>query len=178
MLPEIHQVSFAETSEQLKVTLPVRRYWAWLLLFTLLIILWIVGLIWGIIFTIRDIAFSGERYAFVFTIMLLIWLYLWYRLGKIVWKQWQYYVAAREILFIEKDRLIIRSPVSVLGITDAYDFDYVSPFFYSEEHSCPGFDYGKQRVYFGQGLEEESSRQLVQVLNARYFNTFDDDDDY
>ncbi len=176
MLPEIDQVQFEETPDRLKVTLPVRRYWAWFLLFTLLLILWIGGLIWGIIFTIKDIAFSGERYAFAFTIMLLVWLYIWYRLGKIVWKQWQYYAAAREILFIEKDQLIIRRPVSIIGITDAYDFAYVSPFFHSEKHGCPGFDYGKQRIYFAQALDEGSSQELVQVLNKRYFNAGDDDD--
>ena len=178
MLPNIRRIDFEETPDRLKVTLPTRRNWATLLLFSLLMILWVVGLVWGIIFTIIDIAFSGERYAFVFTIMLLIWLYLWYRLGKIVWRQWQYYVAAREILFIDKERLIIRRPVSILGITDAYDFDYVSPFFHSKEHNCPGFDYGKQRIYFGQGLDGESSRQLILELNARYFSAFDDDDDY
>jgi hypothetical protein len=178
MLPEINQVSLEDTGDRLKATLPVRRNWPWLFLFSLMLILWVIGLIWGIIFTIRDIAFSGERYAIVFTIMLLIWLYIWYRLGKIVWKQWQYYVAGREILFIDKERLIIRRPVSLLGITDAYDFDYVSPFFHSEKHACPGFDYGKQRIYFGQGLPGESSRQLVNFLNERYFSAFYDDDDY
>jgi hypothetical protein len=178
MLPEIDQVSFAESPDRLKVTLPVRRHWAWFLLFTLLMIIWIVCLIWGVVFAIRDIAFSGKPYAIVFTIMILIWLYLWYRLGKIVWKQWQYHFATREILFIEKERLIIRRPVSVLGITDAYDFAYVSPFFHSAEHHCPGFDYGKQRIYFGQGLAEGSSQELVAVLNGRYFSALDDDDDY
>jgi hypothetical protein len=172
------QVSFAETADRLKVTLPIRRNWAWLLLFSALLILWVIGLVWGIIFTIRDIAFSGERYAIVFTIMLLIWLYLWYRLGKIVWKQWQYYVAVREILFIDKERLIIRRPVSLLGITDAYDFVYVSPFFHSDKHGWPGFYYGKRRIYFGQGLSENSSQQLVDYLNGRYFSAFDNDDDY
>jgi hypothetical protein len=175
MLPEIYQVELEEMDDRLKAVLPIRRNWAWLLLFTVLLILWITGLIWGIIFTVRDIAFSGERYAFVFTIMLLIWLYLWYRLGKIVWRQWQYYVANREILFIDKEMLIIRRPVSLLGLTDAYDFNYVSPFFCSEEHQCPGFDYGSQRVYFGQDLTEQSSQQLVDFLNDRYFNTFDDE---
>ncbi len=178
MLPEIEQISFEETAERLKVILPLRRYWAWLLLFSLLLILWTVGLIWGIVFTITDIAFSGERYAIVFTIMLLIWLYLWYRLGKIIWRQWQYYVATREILFIDQENLIIRRPVTLLGITDAYDFAYVSPFFFSAEHNFPGFDYGKQRVYFGQALEEESAHRLVDYLNSRYFDVFDDDDDY
>lgn len=177
MLPDIYQVGLEERDQYLKVVLPVRRNWAWLLLFSFLLILWVIGLVWGIIFTVRDIAFSGERYAIVFTIMLLIWLYLWYRLGKIIWKQWQYYVANREILFVDKERLIIRRPVSLLGITDAYDLDYVSPFFHSAEHGCPGFDYGKQRIYFGQGLSEQASQQLVGFLNKRTFSNFDDDDD-
>lgn len=178
MLPEIYQVEFEENDEQLKAVLPIRRNWAWMILFTVLLILWIAGLIWGITFTVRDVAFSGERYAFVFTIMLLVWLYLWYRLGKTIWQQWQYYVASREILFIKQKMLIIRRPVSLLGITDAYDFDYVSPFFYSVEHQCPGFDYGNQRIYFGQGLTEQGSQQLVGFLNDRYFNTVDDEEDY
>ena len=176
MFPEIKQVSFAETPDRLKVTLPVHRNWVWLITLSLLLVLWTVGLIWGIIFTFRDIAFSGERYAFVFTVMLLVWLYLWYRLGKILWRQWQYYGASREILFIDQERLIIRRPVSILGITDAYDIAYVSPFFQSEEHKCPGFDYGNQRVYFGQGLSEEASQQLVNYLNKRYFNYYDDEE--
>ena len=80
-----------------------------------------------------------------------------------------------EILFIDKERLIIRRPVSILGITDAYDWSYLSPFFHSPEHECPGFDYGNQRVYFGQGLGKQSSQQLVQSLNERYFDFADED---
>ena len=175
MLPEIPDVKFVDTEDRLKVTLPVRRRWVWFILFTILLFLWLIGLIWGIIFTVRDIAFSGERYAFAFTIMLLVWLYLWYRLGKILWQQWQYYAASREILFIDKERLIIRRPVSILGITDAYDWSYLSPFFHSPEHECPGFDYGNQRVYCGQGLGKQSSQQLVQSLNERYFDFADED---
>jgi len=176
MLPDIPDVQFEETPDRLKASLPVHRKWVWRALFSLLLLIWVAGFIAGIIFTIRDIAFSGERYAIVFTIMLLVWLYIWYRLGKIVWRQWQYYAASREILFIEKERLIVRRPVSILGITDAYDLGYVSPFFHSKEHGCPGFDYGNQRVYWGQGLNEESSQQLVQALNERFFNYADDDD--
>lgn len=176
MLPDIQDVLFEETADRLKVVMPVQRNWAWLLLYSVLLILWLAGLMWGLVFTVRDIAFSGERYAIVFTIMLLIWLYIWYRLGKIIWKQWQYHIATREILFLDKTMLIIRRPVSILGITDAYDMGYVSPFFYSVEHHCPGFDYGKQRIYLGRGLTEEASRKLVDYLNGRFFNVYDDKD--
>ncbi len=175
MLPDIQNVVFEETDDRLKVVLPVRRQWIWFALFTVLLLLWFVGLVWGIIFTIRDVALSGERYAFVFTLMLLVWLYLWYRLGKILWRLWQHYAAGREIFFVEKSRLIIRRPVSVLGTTDAYDFEHVSPFFFSSKHQCPGFDYGNQRVYFAQDLSAESAQQLVKALNDRYFNYVDDD---
>lgn len=172
----IRNVHFEQTPERLKVVLPVKRNWVWFLLFTVLVIIWLVGLVWGLVFTIRDVAFSGERFAIVFTIMLLIWLYIWYRLGRMLWRQWQYYAASREILFINKERLIVRRPVSVLGLTDAYDMQHVSPFFYSDEHHCPAFGYGNQRIYFGYGLEENEARQLAKAINKLYFPYADDAD--
>ena len=178
MLPILPEVHFEDSPDRLKVILPVSRQWAWLILFTVLTAIWLIGLVWGIVFIVRDIAFSGERYAIVFTLMLLIWLYIWYRLGKIVWRQWQYYAAGREILFIEKERLIIRRPVAILGITDAYDMSYVSPFSYIEDKQCAAFDYAQQRVYFGLGLDPSSAKQLVNVLNERFFSTMDHDDEY
>lgn len=174
----IRNVHFEETSDRLKVVLPVRRQPLWLLFFSLLMIIWLAGLVWGIIFTVRDVALSGERFAIVFTIMMLIWLYIWYRLGRILWQQWQYFAADREILFFEKDRLMIRRPVSVLGTTDAYDMAYVSPFFYDEKENAPGFAYGNRRTYFGRGLDETSARIFVQAINDRYFDMAGADEAY
>lgn len=176
MLPIIKDVHFKQTQDRLKVVLPTQRQPVWLLIYSVLLIIWVVCLVWGIVFIIRDVAFSGERFAIVFTIMLLIWLYIWYRLGRIIWKQWQYYAARREIMFIEPERLIIRRPVSLLGITDAYDMGYVSPFYYSEEESCPGFDYGSRRIYFGQGLDHASAEMLVKTLNEVCFDDYGDED--
>lgn len=175
MLPKIENATFEESDGRLKIVFSIRRKWIWFVLLTILLALWLIGLVWGVIFTIRDVAFSGQRYAFVFTIFLLVWLYIWYRLGKMLWRLWQHYAANREILFIEKERLIIRRPVSILGITDAYDLEYVSPFFFSPEHECPGFDYGNQRVYFAEELGIESSEALIRFLNERYFGYADDD---
>ncbi len=177
MLPIIRNVHFEQSPDRLKVVLPVKRHWPWLILFSLLMLFWLIGFVWGIVFTIRDVAFSGERFAIVFTIMLLIWLYIWYRLGKILWKQWQYYTANREILFINKEHLIIRRPVSMLGITDAYDMEHVSPFYYNLEHHCLSFAYGSQRIDFGYGLEANSASLLATTLNDQYFPALDDDDD-
>lgn len=176
MPPIIRDVHFEQTPDKLKVVFPTQRQPLWLALFTFLLIVWLAGLIWGIVFTIRDVAFSGERYAIPFTIMLLVWLYIWYRLGRILWQQWQTFASRREILFFEPGRLIIRKPVSILGITDAYDMDYIAPFYFSEEESCPGFDYGNRRIYFGRGLDEPSARLLVRALNDIYFD-YDDEED-
>lgn len=177
MLPNIPDVHFEQSDDTLKILLPVQRKPLWLLVYSIILIVWVAGLIWGIVFTIRDVAFSGERFTFAFTIMMLIWLYIWYRLGRIVWKQWQYYAAPREILFVEADRLIIRKPVFTLGITDAYDIGYVSPFYYSEEESCPGFQYGSTQIYFGRGLDVDSARSLVKTLNEVCFESDYDDDE-
>ncbi|MFN2117880.1 MAG: hypothetical protein ACK2U0_07125 [Candidatus Promineifilaceae bacterium] len=176
MIPELQNVQFEQTEERLKIILPTQNKLLWLIVYSVLMLIWAAGLIWGIVFIFRDVAFSGERYAIVFTIMLLIWLYIWYRLGKILWKQWQYYAARREILFIEPERFIIRRPVSLLGITDAYDMEHVSPFYFSEEESCPGFNYGSRRIYFGQELDAPSGEQLVKYLNGVVFADLDEDE--
>ena len=178
MLSEIPGIQVEQTPDRLKIILPTKRNWPLLLLLSLLLVVWLVGMVWGIIFTIRDAALSGQRFAFIFTILLLIWLYLWYRVGKLLWKQWQFYAADREILFFEGERLIIRRPVSILGITDAYDMNHVSPFYMSKRHNCPAFDYGHRRFYFGQGLKKgETATELVQALNELYFPHTDDDEE-
>ncbi|MFN2106753.1 MAG: hypothetical protein ACK2UJ_17900 [Candidatus Promineifilaceae bacterium] len=177
MLPIIRDVHFEQTPERVKIVLPAQRRPLWLLVYSVLLVIWLVGLIWGIVFTIKDVAFSGERYAIVFTIMLLIWLYIWYRLGRLLWEQWQSFAARREILFVESDRLIIRRPVSLLGITDAFNMEHVSRFYFSEEELCPGFDYGSRRIYFGRGLDEPSARLLIKTLNEICFDYGDDGDD-
>lgn len=173
----IRDVRFDETPEHLKVTLPVKRNWPATILLSVMVLVWIVLSVWGIVFAIQT-AFSGERYAFWLTVFALLWIYIWYRLGKIVWHRWQYYATNREILFVNKERLIVRRPVSILGITDAYDMAHVSPFLYSDEHHCPGFEYGHQRIYFGLGISDEASaRRLVTTLNGRFFPYANDDED-
>lgn len=173
-IPDVH---VEQSDDALKIVLPAQRKPLWLLIYSIILVVWVAGLIWGIVFTIVDVAFSGERFAIVFTIMMLIWLYIWYRLGRVVWSQWQYYAASREILFIEPDRLVIRRPVATLGTTDAYDKSYVSPFYYSAEESCPGFGYGNRQTYFGRGLHEESAQLLVGALNELFFESDYDDDE-
>ncbi|GJM40143.1 MAG: hypothetical protein DHS20C20_04250 [Ardenticatenaceae bacterium] len=176
MIPSIEQIQFEENNDRLKIVLPAKTHWVFLSLYSIMLLVWVAMAIFGILFT-AQMAFSGERFAFVFTVMLLALLYLLYRLGKMVWGQWQYYAATREILFIHKEMLILRRPVSIFGTTTGFDKAHISPFYYSEKNHCLAFDYGHQHVYFGHDLSSNSAERLIGYLNARYYPNFDDDDD-
>lgn len=174
----IRNVHFEQSPERLKIVLPVRRNWFLIILYTILVLIWLVMLAWGILFTIQDAALSGERYAFVFTTMLLILLYVLYRLGRrTVWRPWQGLMATREILFINKEQFIIRRPLSLLGTTDFYALEHIGHFFYLDEQRSPAFSYGQFRTEFGQGLDPTAADQLIAFLNDRYIPERDDDDD-
>ena len=176
MLPSIEHVQFDENKERLKVVLPVKKHWVYLALYSIMLVIWVDMFAFGLVFTWQT-AFSGERFAFVFTVMLLGLLYLLFVLGQIVWRQWQHYAANREILFIHEQMLIVRRPVSLFGITTAYDRAHVTPFYFSEKHNSPAFDYGHQHVYFGQDLPIDPAGRLIGYLNARYFPHYDEEDE-
>lgn len=175
--PELDRIAFEETPDWLKIVLPVRRNWILFVLFTILLAIWLVMLVGGVVFTVRDVALSGEAFAFVFTLMLLALLFILFRFGRVLWNQWQYYAADREILFVNEEQLIVRRPVSILGLTDGYDMKHVSPFYYSEKHHCLAFDYAYQHVYFGRDLEPEEGQLLISFLNEHYFPDFDGEED-
>ena len=176
MIPKIDNIHFEENNERLKMILPVKKHWVYLSLYTVMLLIWIGMLVYGLIFT-WQMAFSGERFAFVFTVMLLGLLYLMVRLGRVVWGQWQFFAANREILFVHKEMLILRRPVSIFGMTTAFDRAHVTPFYFSDKHHCPAFDYGHQHIYFGQDLPADSARRLIGYLNARYYPAVDEDDE-
>jgi hypothetical protein len=100
---------------------------------------------------------------------LLILLFILYRFGNFLRWHWGYHTAGREILFLNKQRLILRRPVSIFGPTDAYDMAHVTPFYYDEAAASPAFKYGSHRVLFGQALPAIPAQQLVQTLNHLYF---------
>jgi hypothetical protein len=117
----------------------------------------------------------GMSSGFVLTVLLLIWMGIWFWFGRFLWSRWQYHAANREILFIDEEQVIIRRPVSILGITTSYDLRHVSPFYYSERHNCPAFDYAYYHVYFAHGLPAEAAHELIAQLNGRYFPDEDED---
>lgn len=165
---DIPGVTLEENSERLKIVLPVRRKWAYLGIYSLLLVVWLAMFVYGLIFT-WQMAFSGAPYAFVFVLLLLLFLFILYRLGRLIWRQWQFYAVNREILFVFDDHLVIRRPLSLLGITTAYDRPHIRPFYYDDSQRSPAFEYGNLYVLFGVGLPRPDSEELVQFLNGRYF---------
>ncbi len=173
---EITGATFEETSERLKIVLPLKRQVVYLAIYSVLLIVWLGMFAYGIFF-MATIAFSGERFAFAFTAILLLFLFVLYRLGKMMWRQWQFYVASREILFLYEGHMIIRRPVSFLGITTGYDRQYIRPFYYDDEQHSPAFAYGSQYVLLGRSLDRREAETLVQFLNGRYFPDYEPYDD-
>lgn len=166
-------VMVEENAERLKIAVPLKRKWVYLAIYSTMLIIWVGMVLYGLIFT-WQMAFSGARFAFAFTAILLLFLFLLYRLGRTIWRQWQYYVAGREILFLFEDHLVIRRPVSLLGITTAYDRPYIRPFYYDDSQHSPAFEYGNLYVLFAVGLPRPQAEELVRFLNGRYYP--DDDD--
>lgn len=174
----ISNVHFEQTAERLKIVLPLKRNWFLVVLYTVLMLAWLVMLAGGILFMIREAALSGQRYAFVFTTMIIVLLLVLYRLGRrAVWLPWQSLLATREILFINKEELIVRRPVSLLGTTDFYDMAHVGPFFYLEEQRAIAFPYGQFRTEFGHSLARPEAERLIVTLNERYFPNRDEEDE-
>lgn len=176
MSPEFQTILLEESEGRLKITWPLKRPLFLFILFSLALIIWLVMLVGMSVYLVRDVMLAGERFTFVFSVMLIIWILIWLWFGRVLSARWQYVAANREIMFINKEQLIIRRPVSIFGITDAYDMQHISPFYISEKHNSPTFDYGYQHVYFGQVLSPTEAEALTGFLNGRFFPHWDDDE--
>lgn len=175
-LPIIRDVHFEQSPQRLKIVIPVRRQWPLFLIYTILEITWLVMLVGGLIF-LWQVAFSGERYAIVFAIMLLVLLLILFRFGRFLSRQWATYATNREILFINREELIVRRPISIWGNTDVYDMQHVTPFYLSDRPRALAFDYGYRHVYVGEALSPEAQASLRQFLNSTYFPDHADADE-
>lgn len=163
-------VTFDERADQLKVIIPVQVNWLLFATYTVSILIWLA--MFGLVLTylIRGLSSSA-----LLTILLILWILVWLWFGRFLWNRWQYHAARREILFIDEDQIIVRRPVSILGLTTSYDWRHVTPFYFNDKHHCPAFDYAFHHVYFGDSLTEEHARELIQSLNERYFPDAGDD---
>ena len=157
------EIQIEETEDETKITLPVQRNWLLVGLFSISLVIWLVGLV------IIVLSMFDEGRTAVLNCMVLIWLALWGFMGKALWKQWQRYISPREILFLAADRLTLRRPVSMLGSTDAYDRAHLSPFNYDDNRHAIGFDYANHHISFGHTLSIDDAHALINQLNGRYF---------
>jgi hypothetical protein len=157
-------IEYDDALDRTKITIFFARKWGYLTLFSSVLIIWLAMLTGILAYLV-----GGYSPSIVLTFFLLIWLAIWLVFGRFLWKRWQYSAAGREILFIDQEQLIIRRPVSILGITDAYDMAHISPFYYSDTHNCPAFDYAYLHVYFGHQLSHEDAMQIINEVNPRWF---------
>ena len=164
-------ITFEETPGRLKIIIPDRIRWSLLIVYTLALATWV-----GMIIIVISYLLRGQSTSLTLSALLLIWLVVWLLLGKFVWTRWQYQAANREVVFIDDEQIVIRRPVSILGITTAYDINYVSPFYYSDKHNCPAFDYAYMHVYFGRSISIQEAQQLIDQLNFRLFPELEDED--
>ena len=159
-----------ENGGRLKIVIPVKANRPLLGLFTLALLVWL-----GMLIVVAAFLFQGRTSSFVLIVILVFWIAVWLWFGRFLWNRWQYYAANREILFFESGQLVFRRPVSLLGQTTSYDWQHVSPFYFSERHRCPAFDYTYYHVYFGQSMPEEEARRLVAEINRRQFPDREED---
>lgn len=164
----ISSVHFEQMPEWLKIVIPVKRNWPYLILYTTLAVLWLGMMIGGTIYLVQ-ILFSGQSYRFVFSLMIAILLLVLFRFGRFLGRQWAQYLSNREVLFINQEEFIVRRPVSIWGNTDVYDMEHVTPIYSNDANQSLAFDYGYRHVYFGGSLTPESQRTLRQFLNDIYF---------
>lgn len=167
--PDIQDVEFDTVDERLKVVMPVERSWPYFLVYSILLLAWIGVTIWmlSLLFGTSPSQLPTQ-FLIVWIIVLLIWAYIWYRLGRSVWRWWQYYAATREVLFVDSEILIVRRPLSLLGVTDAYGMEHVSPFYYNDAHESVAFDYGSRGGLFGSGIGRRDAQRLIHYLNDRF----------
>lgn len=177
----LDRIAFEENSERLKIIIPLQRQTTYWIIYSVLLITWIGGTIWAGI-RLGQFIFSGDfgfegLFLIAYFVILAIIAIFWFYVGRMVWRQWQFHSSNREILFFHVDKLIVRRPLSLLGVTDAYDRKFVSRFRFDERVRSPAFNYGTYRVPVGLTLDEQTARALVREINARCFGGESDEDD-
>ncbi len=177
-------IEFEETEERMKVEIPLQRSKLAMFTYSLLALIWLGGLILFIVILFRPSSsglISGLPRSIQITwfIGVLLWIYVWIRyVGRSVLRWWQFYLAKRELLFISEHTVIVRRPVSLLGLTDAYDRRYMSPFYFSDQHQALAFPYGNVRhILVAMSVAKAEQMELMKFLNGRFFPQVDDDDD-
>lgn len=178
------RIEYFRNSERTKVILPVARQWVPLVIYTVLVVVWVAMLaIFVYSFFSPPPLFRGEHispgYRIGWRVLIFVWLLFWFRvIGRYLLRWWQWHLANREILLVEGDVFIVRRPVSIFGVTNAYDLRHMHPFYQTEKHRALAFQYGGvQHHLFAMGLPSSERDVLQHTLNEWYFPDRDEDDD-
>jgi hypothetical protein len=168
-----------ETPQWQKIVLPAERNWYLLAFYSVAMLIWLAML--GIVVVGLFQPLGIERpfiSGLVWKVVLVFWLVVWlFFARRWLWRNWQYYAAGREILFVNPEEFVVRRPVSVFGITNVYDMSHIDHVYLDPEEGSPSFQYGVRPVHFARGVVENGAQELVSLLNHRYFPQEDDDDD-
>lgn len=171
------RITLEEQENWQKVVMPAEKKPPLFILYTILMLIWLI--MFGFMVVGLFSPFGGEAapiFQFVWRALLVLWLGIWIWFArKWLWRYWQYYAANRELLFINPETFIIRRPVSILGVTDAYDMKHITPLAYDGQEKAVGFDYGSHPIRFGRGLTAREAGDLIAILNHRYFPQHDEE---
>lgn len=164
-------IQYKTDPDKLTIILPIKRNWLLLTVLTIALIVWI-----GMTISIFVFLFQEWR-GWILSVMLVVWLFIWYFVGRTLWDRWKYYAADQEHLYFEKDILILHRQAFVFSITDGYDRQYVKPLHINEQTQSLSFAYGSRRIDFGYNISQEEIPTLIKTANQFYFPNWDDDEE-
>ena len=89
--PQLSNVEFDTVDERLKVVMPLTRKLPYLAVYSILLLAWIGATIWmiSLLFSTSTRELSTQ-FVVVWIILLIIWAYIWMRLGRSVWRWWRW----------------------------------------------------------------------------------------
>jgi hypothetical protein len=160
-----------------------RRNWIVVALLAIWLGLWTVGEVFvgrAIIRTVGSALSAGAAPDLAGgTLFVLIWFTLWTLGGVLALSSLLWQVAGREIVDIEGEMLSIRRAIFGAGRPQEYTAAYVDNLRVVPHGQAPyrrsgfsagrlAFDYQHKTVYFGEGLDGPSARQMVNTIAERF----------
>jgi hypothetical protein len=178
------RIEVFHNDKRTKLILPLQRNALVLTAWSLLVLVWLSMLVLFIYSIFVPPPFFNAPhitpgYRVGWRVLLIVWVFFWARfVGRYLLRWWQFHLADREVLLEEDGVFIVRRPVSIFGITNAYALQHMHPFYENETHACCAFQYGGvQHHLFGMGLEPAERTQLLTYLNDRFFPGYDEYDE-
>ena len=178
--PSPPRARLREEVEALRIDIPLPRNWLLLLFVPVWLIGWAMGLISvgsGVVAALAQGRMSG--------LFLIAWLVLWLAGGVFISYAWLLNLIGREVVRIDRSKLVLRSEIGGLGRSREFDLTHVrdlratpAPFnprdfkstfqFWGIGGGSIAFDYGAKTERFGAGLDEAKAKQLVLHLKQRF----------